>query len=218
MILSRWHLCHIFSLSAQCNQVQRLSSISDRTKSYSPSCPTILDPPRRLSLVSSRHQPGSLEGQYVRLEVSSGNNLQVPSGRMPAGIYISINVHSRRHWKLAVRVLSSDSSVAWGDTVTLQSLLQGLDSSTHYQLADKQMRHLDYCHTAVGDEETPDEVILLAAGLQFSGFKSVIGTLWVVDDVVAKHVVEAFYENMFRKNGVVDCTRQPRHSTILQAP
>ncbi|KAG0699415.1 CHAT domain-containing protein [Suillus ampliporus] len=66
---------------------------------------------------------------------------------------------------------------------------------------------LSACHTAVGDEETPDEVIHLAAGLQFSGFKSVVGTLWGVDDAVAKYVVEAFYGNMFKKKGVVDCTR-----------
>ncbi|KAG1736166.1 CHAT domain-containing protein [Suillus paluster] len=68
---------------------------------------------------------------------------------------------------------------------------------------------LSACHTAVGDENTPDEAIHLAAGLQFSGFKSVIGTLWVVDDEVAKHVVEAFYENMFKdlKDGVLDCTK-----------
>ncbi|KAG2339945.1 hypothetical protein BDR05DRAFT_839717, partial [Suillus weaverae] len=57
---------------------------------------------------------------------------------------------------------------------------------------------LSACHTAVGDKEKPDEVIHLAAGLQFSGFKSVIGTLWVVDDAVARHVVEAFYENLFK--------------------
>jgi CHAT domain-containing protein len=69
---------------------------------------------------------------------------------------------------------------------------------------------LSVCHTAVGDEETPDEVIHLAAGLQFSGFKSVIGTLWEVDDGVAKHVVEAFYRYMFRDledSGVMDCTK-----------
>ncbi|KIK35478.1 hypothetical protein CY34DRAFT_812102 [Suillus luteus UH-Slu-Lm8-n1] len=68
---------------------------------------------------------------------------------------------------------------------------------------------LSACHTAVGDEETPDEVIQLAAGLQFSGFKSVIGTLWEVDDAVAKHVVEAFYKNMFKNKdgGVMDCTK-----------
>jgi CHAT domain-containing protein len=69
---------------------------------------------------------------------------------------------------------------------------------------------LSACHTAVGDEETPDEVIHLAAGLQFSGFKSVIGTLWEVDDAVAKHVVEAFYKNMFKDSkdgGMMDCTK-----------
>ncbi|KAG1773286.1 CHAT domain-containing protein [Suillus placidus] len=69
---------------------------------------------------------------------------------------------------------------------------------------------LSACHTAVGDEETPDEVIHLAAGLQFSGFKSVVGTLWEVDDAVANHIVKAFYENMFedlKDGGVMDCTK-----------
>ncbi|KAG1747324.1 CHAT domain-containing protein, partial [Suillus lakei] len=65
------------------------------------------------------------------------------------------------------------------------------------------------CHTTAGDEETPDEVIHLAAGLQFSGFKSIIGTLWVVNDALAKHIVEAFYEKMFEDledGGVMDYT------------
>ncbi|KAG2342404.1 hypothetical protein BDR05DRAFT_964354 [Suillus weaverae] len=82
---------------------------------------------------------------------------------------------------------------------------------TLLDIMEKDIPHAEFaflsaCHTAVGDEETPDEVIHLAAGLQFSGFKSVIGTLWVVDDAVAKHVVEAFYENMFQ-DGVMDCTK-----------
>ncbi|KAG2119195.1 CHAT domain-containing protein [Suillus clintonianus] len=69
---------------------------------------------------------------------------------------------------------------------------------------------LSACHTAVGDEETPDEAIHLAAGLQFSGFKSVVGTLWGVNDALAKHVVKNFYENMFEgleDEGVMDCTK-----------
>ncbi|KAG2150943.1 CHAT domain-containing protein [Suillus clintonianus] len=65
---------------------------------------------------------------------------------------------------------------------------------------------LSSCHTAIGDEQTPDEVIHLAAGLLFSGFKSVIGTLSVVDDDVAKEIVQAFYENMFT-DGVMDCRK-----------
>ncbi|KAG1818655.1 CHAT domain-containing protein [Suillus subaureus] len=86
---------------------------------------------------------------------------------------------------------------------------------TLLDIMEKDIPHAEFaflsaCHTAVGDEETPDEVIHLAAGLQFSGFKSVIGTLWEVDDAVAKHVVKAFYDNMFEdlEDGVVmDCTK-----------
>ncbi|KAG2080567.1 CHAT domain-containing protein, partial [Suillus cothurnatus] len=82
---------------------------------------------------------------------------------------------------------------------------------TLLNIMEKDIPHAEFaflsaCHTAVGDEETPDEVIHLAAGLQFLGFKSVIGTLWEVDDAVAKHVVEAFYQYMFR-DGVMDCTK-----------
>ncbi|KAG1769132.1 CHAT domain-containing protein [Suillus placidus] len=86
---------------------------------------------------------------------------------------------------------------------------------TLLDIMEKDMPHAEFaflsaCHTAVGDEKTPDEVIHLAAGLQFSGFKSVVGTLWEVDDAVAKHVVKAFYENMFEDlegGGGMDCTK-----------
>jgi CHAT domain-containing protein len=86
---------------------------------------------------------------------------------------------------------------------------------TLLDIMEKDIPHAEFaflsaCHTAVGDEETPDEVIHLAAGLQFSGFKSVIGTLWEVDDAVAKHVVKAFYENLFKDledGDEMDCTK-----------
>ncbi|KAG1759872.1 CHAT domain-containing protein, partial [Suillus placidus] len=85
---------------------------------------------------------------------------------------------------------------------------------TLLDIMDRDIPHAEFaflsaCHTAVGDEETPDEVIHLAAGLQFSGFKSVVGTLWEVDDAVAKHVVEAFYTYLFhpKEAGVMDPTK-----------
>jgi CHAT domain-containing protein len=85
---------------------------------------------------------------------------------------------------------------------------------TVLDIMEKDIPHAEFaflsaCHTAVGDKETPDEVIHLAAGLQFSGFKSVVGTPWEVDDSVAKHIVEAFYRYMFHpmEEGVMDCTK-----------
>lgn len=57
----------------------------------------------------------------IRLEVISGKNLKFPSCRMLACIYVLINVDSKRRWKSAIGVLSSEESVVWGDTVTLPS-------------------------------------------------------------------------------------------------
>ncbi|KAF9234290.1 CHAT domain-containing protein [Melanogaster broomeanus] len=68
---------------------------------------------------------------------------------------------------------------------------------------------LSACETAMGDSSTPDEVIHLAAGLQFMGVKSVIGTLWHVHDEVTYKLVLAFYKE-FCKNGTLDCTMAAR--------
>ncbi|KAG2119311.1 CHAT domain-containing protein [Suillus clintonianus] len=66
---------------------------------------------------------------------------------------------------------------------------------------------LSACHTTVGDEKNPDESIHLAAAMQFSGFRSVIGSMWSVDDEVARQVVSAFYRNLVDGSVRLECTR-----------
>ncbi|KAG2127527.1 TPR-like protein [Suillus clintonianus] len=51
---------------------------------------------------------------------------------------------------------------------------------------------LSTCHTMVGHEKSPDEAIHLAAAMQFSGFRSVIGSMWSIDDEVARQIVSVF--------------------------
>ncbi|KAG8994009.1 hypothetical protein FRB94_010207 [Tulasnella sp. JGI-2019a] len=65
---------------------------------------------------------------------------------------------------------------------------------------------LSACHSAAVDESTPDEAINLAAGILFAGFRSVVGTMWAMDDRDGPIMAEAFYKYMFR-NGpeAVDC-------------
>ncbi|KAG1779050.1 CHAT domain-containing protein [Suillus placidus] len=102
-----------------------------------------------------------------------------------------------------------------------QDFVQPFDSS--FALRDKPLRlsdiiqaepenpefaFLSACHTAVGDKNAPDEVIHLAAGMQFSGFRGVIGTMWAVDDTTAHHMVKEFYDAMF--SGKINCTNAAR--------
>ncbi|KAG1825310.1 CHAT domain-containing protein [Suillus variegatus] len=67
---------------------------------------------------------------------------------------------------------------------------------TQVDLSRHQFAFLSGCETAVDAFSMPDEAIHLAAGLQLAGVKSVVGTLWKVNDSTVQYLVEAFYKNM----------------------
>ncbi|KAG2095426.1 CHAT domain-containing protein [Suillus discolor] len=69
-----------------------------------------------------------------------------------------------------------------------------------------QFAFLSACHTTVGGEGSPDESIHLAVAMQFCGFRSVIGSMWSVDDEVARQVVSAFYRKLIGDSKRLDCT------------
>ena len=76
------------------------------------------------------------------------------------------------------------------------------------RLSNPEFAFLSACHTAQGDGRTPDETIHLAAGLQFAGFQSVVGTLWAMADEDGPQMATVFYEYMFRATGQTpDCRR-----------
>ena len=72
------------------------------------------------------------------------------------------------------------------------------------QFPDGELAFLSACHTAEGDVVgTLDEVVHLAAAMQFCGFRSVVGTLWAMEDDVGCDVMKDFYQYMFHVPGAV---------------
>ncbi|KAG1908578.1 CHAT domain-containing protein [Suillus fuscotomentosus] len=69
-----------------------------------------------------------------------------------------------------------------------------------------QFAFLSACHTTVGDKTSPDESIHLAAAMQFCGFRSVIGSMWSVNDEVASKVVSTFYRKLIGDSERLACT------------
>ena len=54
------------------------------------------------------------------------------------------------------------------------------------------------CHTAeLSDGSMPDEILHLSAAVQYSGFRSVIGTMWEMADEDGQHLAKCFYELVF---------------------
>ena len=81
---------------------------------------------------------------------------------------------------------------------------------TQCNLLKPEFAYLSAYHTTVGDEESPDEMIHLAAAMQFAGFRSVIGTMWGVDDSETNKVIPTFYDLMVDDSGCLDYTRAAR--------
>ena len=81
-----------------------------------------------------------------------------------------------------------------GSYLTLLDLIQA-------RLPNAELAFLSACHSAEGDLTTPDETVHLAAALQFCGFRSVVGTLWEMDDRDGPIVSKEFYKYMFRNPG-----------------
>ena len=60
-------------------------------------------------------------------------------------------------------------------------------------LPNAEFAFLSACQTATGDESRPEEAIHLAAGMLLAGYRSVIGTMWSIQDNIAPLVADKVY-------------------------
>jgi tetratricopeptide (TPR) repeat protein/CHAT domain-containing protein len=81
-----------------------------------------------------------------------------------------------------------------GSRLTLLDLIRA-------RLPNAELAFLSACHSAAGDPGTPDETIHLAAALQFCGFRSVVGTMWAMEDRDGPTISKEFYQCMIHIGG-----------------
>ncbi|KAF9063099.1 CHAT domain-containing protein [Rhodocollybia butyracea] len=94
---------------------------------------------------------------------------------------------------------SSYFSLAGGSRFTLLDIIR-------LNLPNATFAFLSACHTA---EQSPDsihdEVIHLAAAMQFCGFRSVVGTMWEMADVDGPEMAKDFYSYLFSDENLSRC-------------
>ncbi|KDR66899.1 hypothetical protein GALMADRAFT_1135831 [Galerina marginata CBS 339.88] len=66
------------------------------------------------------------------------------------------------------------------------------------KIPNRALAFLCACETAMGDEKLPDEAMSLGASLLFSGFRSVVATMWEMMDEDGPTIADAFYKELFR--------------------
>jgi CHAT domain-containing protein len=107
-------------------------------------------------------------------------------------------VHFACHGHLAAKEpFLSSFQLHDNERLTLADLMKA-------RFSNAELAFLSACNSAAIDvDNTPDEVIHLAAALQFCGFRSVVGTLWAMADIDGPDVAEDFYRYMFRDAGSI---------------
>ncbi|GAB1520571.1 hypothetical protein RhiTH_003650 [Rhizoctonia solani] len=68
-------------------------------------------------------------------------------------------------------------------------------------IAGRSLKHAEFaflsaCETAAGVEALPDEAVHLAAGMMMAGYRSVVATMWSINDQDAPIVVEKLYARL----------------------
>jgi len=84
-----------------------------------------------------------------------------------------------------------------GSRLTLLDLLEA-------RLPNADSAFLTTCYSVAGNLTTLDETIPIATALQFCGLRSVVGTLWIIDDEGGPTISKEFYKYMFRNGNKVD--------------
>ncbi|KAF7969164.1 hypothetical protein HWV62_28218 [Athelia sp. TMB] len=104
-------------------------------------------------------------------------------------------VHFACHGRLNISQPFQSAFELEGDPLSLSDLVQA-------RLPNADLAFLAACDSATsgGTTTTPDELLHLAAAVQFCGVRSVVGTLWPMADVDGPRVAEVFYEHMFQGN------------------
>ncbi|KAG8958533.1 hypothetical protein FRC03_009034 [Tulasnella sp. 419] len=169
------------------------------------------DTPPRLLLIAQPEAPGQRQIQSVHKEVHQIQQIIPLVDVLLERDGIRKEVLSKltsHHWVHFACHGTQDLQEPFQSRFHLSDEPLSLLDIIRAQMPNAEFAYSAACHSAAGDKNRPDEIIHLAAGLQFSGFRSVIGTLYAMADLDGPSVAQEVYKHMFRRvelqEGTVD--------------
>jgi CHAT domain-containing protein len=79
-----------------------------------------------------------------------------------------------------------------------------LEEIIKLDLPNAEFAFLSACQTTTGDEKLSEEAVHIAGGMLLAGYRSVVATMWSIQDELAPEVADAFYEHMMEGDGRPD--------------
>ncbi|KAG8751240.1 hypothetical protein FRC14_008048 [Serendipita sp. 396] len=81
--------------------------------------------------------------------------------------------------------------VLHGGKLTLEEIIR-------LNLPHAEFAFLSACQTMTGDEGLSDEAVHIAGGMSLAGYRSVVATMWSIEDVLAPKVADEFYARLLQ--------------------
>jgi CHAT domain-containing protein/tetratricopeptide (TPR) repeat protein len=148
------------------------------------------DAPGCAPLTGVEHETSLLAGLLPGAEVRTGPAATCARvlDRLPEFPVVHFACHGQVNWSDP-----GGSQLIMHDYGT-DSLTASAVSALH--LADARLAYLSACDTAHADRSLNDEALHITAAFQLAGYRSVVGTLWQVSDVVAPRVAADVYSSL----------------------
>ena len=180
-----------------------MPSLSALIDSHKPDSRTFEKPSILLVLQPDAYMEQALEEMRVVQQASSQATTLIGASATPSVVLERLRdhrfVHIVCHGLLEPgRPFNSSFKLYQDKRLSLLDIVQS-------QLPNAEFAFLAACHTAELTDESPaDEALHLAAAVQYCGFRSVVGTMWVMADTDGWDLAENFYKSMFsgREQGV----------------
>lgn len=149
----------------------------------------LTDPKKRLPQVAEEVRRIQQLGPFVKTLIGEEATRQTVIPHLRDSSWVHFACHGYRNQQ----PFNSSFGLHNDERLTLLDLMKA-------KLPNAEHAFLSACHAAATDVEgAPDEVIHLAAALQFCGFRSVVGTLWAMADQDGPDVAQDFYRKMLRQ-------------------
>jgi CHAT domain-containing protein len=73
-----------------------------------------------------------------------------------------------------------------------------LEEIIRLHLPDAEFAFLSACQTTTGDEKLSEEAVHIAGGMLLAGYRSVVATMWSIQDELAPEVADEFYAHILK--------------------
>jgi CHAT domain-containing protein len=130
--------------------------------------------------------------QRLSAEVTTLISKNATPSRVVEGLQHHRFSHFACHGKLEVgKPFNASFKLYGGERLTLLNIVRS-------RLPTADFAFLSACHTAeLTEESIADEALHLTAAMQYSGFRSVVGTMWAMADTDGRDLAEHFYKSLF---------------------